>query len=149
MLLRSVEIECDEIVFQYVRFDIGEDPLNVVRVDGRCEMVVNSSFPISLDAQKHGQNELVNVLDRSRIALELWIVGADVALGGEDFRFEQIGFVQKQNYRNAGECGIIDDRIENVLRLFEPICCAANIKQMQINRRTHLIKVNFGLPIFS
>lgn len=110
-----MEIQGNEIVLQYVRLDIGKDSLNIVGVNSRCKMIVNGSVAISLHTQKHCQNELVNVLDRSRIAFELWIVCAYVALSGQDFRFEQVGFVEKQNYRNAGKGRIVHDRVEYIL----------------------------------
>lgn len=46
----SVQIQCDEIVLQYICFDIRKDSLNIIGVDGCCEMVVNSCVTISLDA---------------------------------------------------------------------------------------------------
>lgn len=49
-----MQIECDEIVLENVRLDIGEHSLDVVRVDGCREMVVDGCVPVPLHAQEHG-----------------------------------------------------------------------------------------------
>lgn len=113
-----MQIERDQIILKDVRLDIGEHALNVVRIDGCGEVIVDGRVTVSLHPEEHAQYELLHVANVLRVALELRIVVRNVTLGGQDFRFEQVGFVQEQNDGDAGECGIVDDRIEDVLRFF-------------------------------
>lgn len=77
----------------------------------------------------------MDVLYQARIALELRVVGADVALCGEDLRLQQVCFVQKQNDRDAGERGVVDDRVEYILRLLQPVGCAVQARQEDIEQQ--------------
>lgn len=116
-----MQIQRHQIVLEDVRLDVGKHALNVVRIDGGREMIVDGRFAIALHAQEHGQYELLHVADRLWVALELRIVLCDVALGGQNLRLEQIGLVQEQYDRDAGKRRVVDDRVEYVLGLFQTI----------------------------
>lgn len=116
-----MQIQCDQIVLKDIRLHIGKHALNVVRIDGGGKVIVDGRVAVSLHSEEHAQYELLDVADVFWVALELRIVVRDVALGGQDFRLEQVGFVQEQNYGDAGKCGIVDDRVEDILRLLQTI----------------------------
>lgn len=120
-----MQVQRDQIVLQDVRLHVGEHALNVVRVHGSGEVIVDGRVAVALHAQEHAQDELLHVADVLRVALELRIVGGDVALGGVDLRLQQVGLVQEQDDGDAGERGIVDDRVENVLGLLQAIGGAA------------------------
>lgn len=72
--------------------------LNIVRIDGSGEMIINGSVPITAHIQKHIQYELMYVRNGLGIATKLRIILADVMSGisvSQNFLLEQITFIQK------------------------------------------------------
>lgn len=70
--------------------------LNVIGINGRCEMMINCNVTITSYIQKHIRYEFVDVQQRIRIAFELGIIVANVQCTfAQYFLFKEIGFIKK------------------------------------------------------
>lgn len=84
-------------------------------------MVVDRLFRVLAHVRKHLQDEVLHVQDRVRVAGKLRIVPADVRVRVLDLLRQQVRLVQEQDDRDAGEGRVVDDRVEDVARLFEAV----------------------------
>ena len=68
---------------------------------------------------KQTQLKVLHVLQRCRVALELWKIIPDANV--PYLILEQVHFVEEQNYRDVSERLVVDDRLEYAARFDEPI----------------------------
>lgn len=85
-------------------------------------MVVDRLFRVLAHVRKHLQDKVLHVQDRVRVAGKLRIVPADVRVRVLDLLRQQVRLVEEQDDRDAGEGRVVDDRVEDVARLFEAVC---------------------------
>lgn len=119
-----------EIPLQYRIFNRIEHNLDILRIYGVGEVMVDRLWwlqalelviVVAADAEKHLQDEGLDVDDRVRISGVLRIIPANVSLRVLHFQCQQIRFVEKKNDRNVLEGVVVDYRVKNVFRLLETI----------------------------
>ena len=72
---------------------------------------------------EHLQQEALHRLEAARVAAVLREVVREVAAGGaaRQLRLEQVGLVEEEDDGDAAERPVVDDRLEDVARLDEPV----------------------------
>lgn len=103
-------------VLHRVKYDF-----DIFRIHGSGEMMVQRFFRIPFNTGEQIQNELLHVVHRMTVALELGKVPAYVRFRILHFLFQQIVFVQKQNNRNTTEYDVVHYGVEHVTRLLQPV----------------------------
>lgn len=111
-----------EITLQHRILNRIEYHLNIFRVHGIREMMIDGRSSVPADAHEHLQYKILDVKYRMRIPRELWIEPTNVRVRVFHFGGKQIRFVQKQNDGDILEGGIIYNCIEDIFRFFETIC---------------------------
>lgn len=105
-----------------------------MRIDGIREMMIDGlgrlqtrqvMTVVASDAQKHLQDEGLDVDDGVRVAGVLRVVPANVSLGVLHLQRQQVGLVEEENDGDALKRCVVDYRVEDVFRLFETIRSAA------------------------
>lgn len=48
-----MQIQCHQIVVENVRFNVPENVLNIIRIDGCCEVIVDGCVTIPANVQEH------------------------------------------------------------------------------------------------
>lgn len=101
-------------------FDITEDKANVLCVNGSGEVMIQGLLLLlpALVAEALHQERL-HIFEIMGIPGELWEIVLDVH--AVDFFFQQVCLIEKKNDGDVGEDAVVDDRLEDVERLREPV----------------------------
>lgn len=86
-----------------------------VMVDG------GGALQIPLGRHEHLENEILHVVDAARVAGEVRVVVLDAGGRALHLDRQQVRLVQEQDDRDALERRVINDRVEDVARLLQPI----------------------------
>lgn len=113
-LVRSLQHERLQVSIEDCVFDGVEYNLNVVRVDGGREVVVERGLGLATHVGEHVEQEHLHVAQAVRVARELRVEPADVGLLAAHLARQQVRLVQEQDYGDALEVHIVDDRVEDI-----------------------------------
>lgn len=119
----SLQHHRGQIPLQYRVLDRTEHHLDVVRVDGVRKVMVDGRRPLQVLLGRHEQlqDKVLHVVHTPRIPGELRKVVLDVGGGALHLDGQQVGLVQEQDDRDGLERRVVDDRVEDVARLLQPV----------------------------
>lgn len=51
--IELMQIQCHQIIIENVRLDVPKNVLNIIRIDGCCEVIVDGCVTIPTNVQEH------------------------------------------------------------------------------------------------
>ena len=99
--------------------NILEHMLNVLRVDGRGEVMKQWLAALSSPRVKQVTQEALHIVQTAWVTIELWEVLADV--NRAYFLLKQVHLVEEENDRDCREASIVDDGLEDVARFHQAV----------------------------
>lgn len=110
----SLQHERLEVAVEDRVLDGVEDDLDVVRVDGGGEVVVERGLGLAAHVGEHVEQEHLHVAQVVRISRELRVEPADVRLLAGHLPRQQVRLVQEQDDGDAFEVHVVHDRVEDI-----------------------------------
>lgn len=110
----SLQHEGFEVAVEDRVLDGVEDDLDVVRVDGGGEVVVERGLGLAAHVGEHVEQEHLHVAQVVRISRELRVEPADVRLLAGHLPRQQVRLVQEQDDGDTFEVHVVHDRVEDI-----------------------------------
>lgn len=114
-----------------------EDEFDILRINGRREMVEERFRTLPTAAVEHLKYECLNVGQVVRVALELGEKVSDVVVTRCDLLLKQVRLVEKEDNGNIGETLVVHYRLKDHTRLDQTVCASVFHDHLVVRRRRH------------